>query len=89
MSTLSTEQPIATTINRPAPRYRPPVWQDYLFYFLGIPVTLAVIFSLVGTRLTNGLPYTDALYYMLLHMFTAWWSPVAETVFNDQAAKVD
>jgi hypothetical protein len=74
MSSASSEQNIAAPINRPAPASRTPVWQDYLLYFLGIPVGLAVIFSLVGTRLTYGMPYLDALIYMLLHMFTAWWS---------------
>jgi len=74
MSSASPEQTIAAPINRPAPASRAPVWQDYLLYFLGIPVGLAVLFSLVGTRLTYGMPYLDALIYMLLHMFTAWWT---------------
>ena len=47
---------------------------DYLLFFIGIPVSLGVIFSLVGTRLTYGMPYLDALVYMILHMFIAWWS---------------
>ena len=74
MNSASPEQTVAAPINRPAPASRAPVWQDYLLYFLGIPVGLAVIFSLVGTRLTYGMPYLDALIYMLLHMFTAWWT---------------
>jgi hypothetical protein len=74
MSSASPEQTIAVPINRPAPTARPPVWQDYLLYFIGIPVGLAVVFSLVGIRLTYGMPYLDALIYMLLHMFTAWWT---------------
>jgi len=74
MNSASTEQTVAAPINRPAPASRAPVWQDYLLYFLGIPAGLAVVFSLVGTRLTYGMPYLDALIYMLLHMFTAWWT---------------
>jgi hypothetical protein len=64
----------APRLRRAAPQRREPVWQDYLLYFFGIPVLLAFVFSLVGTRLTYGMPYTDALVYMTLHMFTAWWS---------------
>ena len=74
MNSASPEQTAAAPLNRPAPAARAPVWQDYLLYFLGIPVGLAVVFSLVGIRLTYGMPYLDALLYMLLHMFTAWWT---------------
>ncbi len=64
----------ANAFKRPAPVRRPPRPLDYLLYFFGIPVGLAIVFSLVGTRLTYGMPYLDALFYMLVHMFIAWWS---------------
>jgi len=32
------------------------------------------LFSLVGIRLTTGMPYLDSLGYMLIHMSIAWWS---------------
>ena len=67
-------------LRRAAPQRREPVWQDYLLFFIGIPVALAVLFSMVGTRLTNGMPYLDSLLYLVLHMFTAWW-PVCLGVF--------
>ena len=50
------------------------IWIDYLIFFVGIPVALAFIFSLVGIRLIAGMPYLDGLLYMNLHMFIAWWS---------------
>jgi len=55
------------------PTWRPPERADYLWFFLGIPAGIGLLFSLVGTRLTNGMPYADALVYMVLHMFVAWW----------------
>ena len=61
-------------LQRPAPMRRPPHWLDYLLFFVGIPAFIAILFSLVGIRLTNGMPYLDALVYMLLHMSIAWWS---------------
>jgi hypothetical protein len=64
----------ANAFKRPTPVRRPPRPLDYLLYFFGIPVGLAIVFSLVGTRLTYGMPYLDALFYMLVHMFIAWWS---------------
>ncbi len=51
-----------------------PSQSDYLLFFLGIPAGTAVLFSLVGVRLTLGMPYLDSLGYLLLHMFIAWWS---------------
>jgi len=57
-----------------APLQREPRPLDYALYLIGIPAVLGLVFSLVGTRLTYGMPYPDALVYMLLHMFTAWWS---------------
>ena len=59
---------------RPGSLHREPYWVDHLLFFVGIPVCLAMMFSLVGIRLTNGMPYLDALAYMCLHMFIAWWS---------------
>jgi hypothetical protein len=61
-------------IQRPALQRRPPNWLDGLLFFVGIPGCIAVLFSLVGIRLTNGMPYLDALVYMTFHMFIAWWS---------------
>ena len=51
-----------------------PKQADYLLFFLGIPAATAVLFALVGIRLTAGMPYLDSLGYMLIHMFIAWWS---------------
>jgi len=59
---------------RPASLRREPYWVDHLLFFVAIPVCIAMMFSLVGIRLTNGMPYIDALAYMTLHMFIAWWS---------------
>ena len=53
---------------------RDPTPRDYFRFYIGIPVMLGFIFSLVGTRLTNGMPYLDALVYLVLHMFVAWWT---------------
>jgi hypothetical protein len=78
----------ATTLNQPAsdPAAQPAVsepWRlssqqpqalDYLRFYIGIPMVLGILFSLVGTRLTYGMPYLDALVYMILHMFIAWWT---------------
>jgi len=61
-------------LQRPPPLARAPHWLDYLLFFAGIPTCIAIMFSLVGIRLTNGMPYLDALIYMILHMFTAWWT---------------
>lgn len=58
----------------PTPPWRQPTLRDGLRFFIGIPLMLAVIFSMVGIRLTYGMPYIDALVYMILHMFIAWWS---------------
>ncbi|MEJ2138728.1 MAG: LytTR family DNA-binding domain-containing protein [Gammaproteobacteria bacterium] len=70
----STTPSDSTASGRVAPAQRPPRPLDYFLYFLGIPVALAIVFSMVGIRLTYGMPYIDALVYMLAHMFTAWWS---------------
>jgi hypothetical protein len=61
-----------TKINRALPTRRDPVWVDYLLFFLGIPVAMGFVFSLVGTKLTNGMPYLDSLFYMNIHLLTAW-----------------
>jgi len=61
-------------INRPAPPARNPQLIDYLLFFIAIPVIIAFIFSMVGTRLTTHMPYLDSLAYMVLHMFIAWWA---------------
>lgn len=53
---------------------REPALADYWLFFVGIPAAIAVLFSMVGVRLIMGLPYLVGLGYMLLHMFTAWWS---------------
>jgi hypothetical protein len=47
---------------------------DFAIFFVGIPVAIAFIFSLVGVRLIAGMAYLDGLVYMILHMFIAWWS---------------
>jgi hypothetical protein len=75
----------ATTARRPkpdrgsllqgnTPDRREPVWLDGMIFFVGIPVAIAFIFSLVGIRLIADMPYPDALLYMILHMLVAWWS---------------
>jgi hypothetical protein len=61
-----------SSLTKSAPPQRDPVLVDYLLFFLGIPVLMAVVFSLVGTKLTNGMPYLDSLIYMSIHMLTAW-----------------
>jgi hypothetical protein len=60
-------------LQSPTPTCRAPLPMDYALFFVAIPLVLAFIFSMVGTRLTNGMPYLDSLAYMSLHMFTAWW----------------
>ena len=55
-------------------RWKEPELSDYLIFFVGIPAVFAFVFSLTGIRLTNSLPWLVALVYMLVHMFTAWWS---------------
>lgn len=67
-----TQEPVV--FRRPAALRREPQWLDYLLFFVGLPASVAVVFSMVGTRLTNGMPYLDALAYMIVHMFIAWWS---------------
>jgi hypothetical protein len=64
---------------RAAPVRRPPGALDWLLFFIGVPIGLAVMFSLVGTRLTVGMSYLDSFVYMLWHMFTAWWTVNAVT----------
>jgi hypothetical protein len=61
-------------VKRPAPASRQPILLDYLLFFVCIPLACALVFSLVGTRLTNNMPYLDSLIYMTLHMFIAWWA---------------
>ncbi|MGI9289960.1 MAG: hypothetical protein ACR2QG_01640, partial [Gammaproteobacteria bacterium] len=63
----------ALRIKRPAPATRDPVLIDYLLFFACIPIAMAFLFSLVGTRLTTGMPYLDSLGYLTVHMFIAWW----------------
>lgn len=65
---------------------QPPEWRnansaDYLYFFIGVPVGIAVLFSLVGIRLTVGMPYLGALGYMILHMFLTWWVVSAGAYF--------
>jgi len=59
---------------REAPARREPAALDWLMFFTGFPVGIALLFSLVGVRLIAGMPYLDGLGYMVLHMFVAWWS---------------
>jgi hypothetical protein len=61
-------------LRRPAPGNRDPIWTDYLAFFVGLPVGIGILFSLVGTRLTMNMPYLPALLYLILHMFIAWWA---------------
>jgi hypothetical protein len=56
------------------PDWRKPDWLDGLAFFVGLPAGIAFVFSLVGIRLINGLPYWQGFTYMLLHMAIAWWS---------------
>jgi hypothetical protein len=70
----SSQTPDSAGFRSPAPLRRAPRPLDYPLFFIGVPVGLAIVFSLVGTRLTYGMPYFDALIYMMLHMFVAWWS---------------
>jgi hypothetical protein len=46
------------------PAWRKPDWLDGLLFFLGLPVGIAFLFSLVGIRLINGMPYWQGLTYM-------------------------
>lgn len=69
-TTLESSRPL---LARRQPQLRPPQRQDYLAFFIGAPVLLAFVFSLVEIRLINGLPYLVGLLYTLLHMFLAWW----------------
>lgn len=64
--------PANNTFTSEPPDWRQPQPADYLYFFIGIPVALAVLFSMVGIRLTAGMPYLDALGYMILHMLLAW-----------------
>lgn len=64
----------AKAFRRAAPVRREPRAVDWLLFFIGIPVGFAFMFSIVGTRLTVGMEYFDELVYILLHMFTAWWT---------------
>ncbi|MCP4001251.1 MAG: LytTR family transcriptional regulator [Gammaproteobacteria bacterium] len=64
----------SSTPKLPTPPWRQPTLRDRLRFFIGIPLLLALVFSLVGIRLTHGMAYFDALAYMILHMFIAWWS---------------
>ena len=41
---------------------------------MGLPAGIAFVFSLVGIKLINGMPYWQGLTYMLLHMAIAWWA---------------
>jgi hypothetical protein len=63
----------ATRLLEP-PVWRKPDWLDGLLFFVGLPAGIAFIFSLVGMRLINGMPYWQGLTYMLIHMAIAWWS---------------
>ncbi len=69
-----TPQPSAVLMRYEPLHRRKAIWLDYLIFFIGIPVAIAFIFSLVGVRLIAGMPYLDGLLYMVLHMFVAWWS---------------
>jgi hypothetical protein len=71
---LRTPPPASAGNIRAAGAWREPNSLDYLVFFIGIPVGIAFIFSLVGVRLITGMPYLDGLGYMILHMLTAWWS---------------
>ena len=55
------------------PNWRKPDWLDGLAFFVGLPAGIAFVFSLVGIKLINGMPYWQGLTYMLLHMAIAWW----------------
>ena len=69
-----TAQPSGVLLRHEPLHRRNAIWLDYLVFFIGIPVAIAFIFSLVGVRLIAGMPYLDGLLYMMLHMFVAWWS---------------
>jgi len=56
------------------PPWRAPTRLDALLFFLALPVGLALMFSLVEIRLTKDVPYNEAIIYMVLHMFIAWWT---------------
>jgi len=56
------------------PEWRSPDWLDFILFFVAIPAGIAFLFSLVGIRLINGMPYWQGLVYMLIHMAIAWWS---------------
>lgn len=70
----TTVQNTAQWVARRQPNLRAPQRADFLAFFLGVPVALAFLFSLVGIRLINGMPYFAGLLYMLLHMLIAWWA---------------
>ena len=46
------------TVKLPTPPWRAPTLRDGLRFFVGIPLMLAFVFSLVGIRLTYGMPYS-------------------------------
>jgi hypothetical protein len=49
-----------------------PSAQEYAIYYLGLPTGLALLFAAFGIRLTVGMPFLDALLYMMLHVMAAW-----------------
>jgi hypothetical protein len=65
--------PATPLVSQQRPGWRAPTWRDYLIFFGAIPAGIGFLFSLVGIRLIAGMPYFDALLYMILHMFVAWW----------------
>ncbi|MGI9309157.1 MAG: LytTR family DNA-binding domain-containing protein [Gammaproteobacteria bacterium] len=53
---------------------RPPNVEDYLIFYLAIPAGLAFIYTTLGMRIVVGMPFLDAVTYMLLHNYASWWS---------------
>lgn len=52
---------------------------DYWAFFLGLPLAIAFLFSLVGNRLIQDMPWIDGLVYMSCHMLLAWTVACAAT----------
>jgi len=62
----------AQLVTRQSAMRRGPLPLDYLLFFVTIPVSVALMFSLVGTRLTNGMPWLDSFGYLIIHMAITW-----------------
>jgi len=53
---------------------RPAAVDDFLVFYLAIPAGLAFIYTTLGMRIVVGMPFLDAVTYMLLHNYASWWS---------------